>query len=176
MSTQKILIVMLMSTAALGCKKKEGDGNKAGGGDSPKAAASDLPPLTAEAEPGAITASETPPLESVKFRMLAKRTKSGWPEFDAYNLNTKPISFMAIYGYAYDKDGKQLAKTKVPLSWNGDLKPGEKSMFSLSVGSMDDAPPAAATTFQLCFTSVQFKGDAKSTDDNSRCPDTRPKS
>ncbi|MEO8698458.1 MAG: hypothetical protein ABI867_00410 [Kofleriaceae bacterium] len=174
--TKKILFVMAMSAAAFGCKKKDGEADKAGGGDSPKVAASDLPALTADPDPGAITATEKAPLDAVKFRMLAKRDNTGWPKFDAYNLGTKPIGYMAIYAYAYDKDGKQLAKTKVPLSWNGEIAPGDKSMFSISVGSMDDAPPAGATTFQLCYKSASFKGEKDTVDDPARCPDQRPKS
>ena len=110
-----ILFAMLMSTVVIGCgKKKEGDG----GGDTKTtekdkgAPAADLPALTADPEPAKITPAETPPAESVKWRMPAKRGQGGWPTFDAYNLGTKPIAFMPIYGYAYDKDGKQLARTR----------------------------------------------------------------
>ncbi len=167
--------VLLASLLAFGaCKKSETtDGTK---NDSPKAGASDLPKLTEEPAPAAITPSEsTPPLESAKFRMLAKRSASGWPEFDVYNLNTKPISFMAIYGYAYDKDGKQLARTKVPLSWNGDVPPGDKSSWAISLGD-SEAAPAGATTFQLCYTDIKFKGETDRTEDDKKCPDQRPKS
>ena len=170
-----ILFVMLMSMVAMSCKKKEtttGGADKATEG---AAAAADLPALTADPDPGAITAAETPPLDSVKFRMLAKRNKAGWPTFDAYNLGTKPIGFLAIYGYAYDKDGKQLVRSKVPLSWNGKLDAGGKSSWSIDIGGEDSPVTAAATTFQLCYTSVKFDGEDKTTDDNGRCPDQRPK-
>ncbi len=169
-----ILFVMLVSTVAVGCKKKE----TTGGSDKTTegAAASDLPALTADPDPGAITAAETPPLDAVKFRMLAKRSKGGgWPTFDAYNLGTKPIGFMAIYGYAYDKDGKQLARTKVPLSWNGKLDPGGKTDWSIDLGAADVPVTAAATTFQACYTSVKIVGEEKTTNDDGRCPDQRPK-
>jgi hypothetical protein len=166
-----VALASLLAFAA--CKKSEKtDDTKTSAAAKP--AASELPKLTEDPAPTAITPSDTPPLESVKFRMLANRSKSGWPEFDAYNLNTKPIVFMAIYGYAYDKDGKQLAKTKVPLSWNGKLPPGDKSSFSISLG--DEELPAGATAFQLCYKAVKFEGDADRTDDPAKCPDQRPKS
>ncbi|MBA2544874.1 MAG: hypothetical protein H0V17_34850 [Deltaproteobacteria bacterium] len=166
-----------MSTVAIGCgKKKEGDGGDTKTTDKTDkgAPASDLPALTADPEPAKITPAETPPADSVKWRMLAKRGKGGWPTFDAYNLGTKPIGFMPIYGYAYDKDGKQLARTKVPLSWNGKIDPGDKTSFSIDLGADDVPVTAAATTFQLCFTSIQFVGDADSTN-TGECPDQRPK-
>ena len=168
-----VLLASLLAFAA--CKKSEK--TEGGGSASPKAAATgDLPKLTEDPEPAAITPSETtPPLESAKFRMLAKRSKSGWPDFDVYNLNTKPIVFLAIYGYAYDKDGKQLARTKVPLSWNGDVPPGDKSSWAITL-SDSEALPAGATSFQLCYTDVKFKDDAKATNDDAKCPDQRPKS
>jgi hypothetical protein len=170
-----ILFVMLMSTVAMGCKKKEtagGSDNKATEGSTTAAA---LPALTADPDPGAITAAETPPLDAVKFRMLTKRGKGGWPTFDAYNHGTKPIGFMAIYGYAYDKDGKQLARTKVPLSWNGKLEPGGKTDWTIDLGADDVPVTAAATTFQLCYTSVKFVGDENRTSEDARCPEQRPK-
>lgn len=169
-----ILFVMLMSTVAMSCKKKD----PTTGSDKPTegstAPASDLPALTADPDPGAITPAETPPLDAVKFRMLAKRSKGGWPTFDAYNLGTKPIGFLAIYGYAYDKDGKQLARTKVPLSWNGKLDAGGKTDWTIDLGA-DETVTAAATTFQLCYTSVKIVGEENTTKDDGRCSDQRPK-
>ena len=170
-----ILFVMLTSTVVMGCKSKE----TTSGSDKPTegspAAGGALPALTADPDPGAITAAETPPLDAVKFRMLAKRSKSGWPTFDAYNHGTKPIGFMAIYGYAYDKDGKQLARTKVPLSWNGKIEPGGKTDWTIDLGADDVPVTAAATTFQLCYTSVKFVGEENRTTDDARCPEQRPK-
>jgi hypothetical protein len=170
-----ILFVMLMSIVAMGCKKKETTGGSDKTSEGSGAPASDLPALTADPDPGKITAAETPPLDAVKFRMLAKRNKAGWPTFDAYNLGTKPIGFLAIYGYAYDKDGKQLVRSKVPLSWNGKLEAGDKSSWSIDIGGEDSPVTAAATAFQLCYTSVKIVGEEKTTDDNGRCPDQRPK-
>jgi hypothetical protein len=167
-----VLLASLLAIVA--CKKSEK--TEGGVSASPKPAAGDLPKLTEDPEPAAIAPSETtPPLESAKFRMLAKRSKSGWPEFDVYNLNTKPIVFLAIYAYAYDKDAKQLARTKVPLSWNGDVPPGGKSSWAISL-SDSEALPAGATSFQLCYTDVKFKDEAKPTNDDAKCPDQRPKS
>ena len=161
---------MLMAFT-IGCGNKDGGGT---GGEKKVEAAGELPALTAEPDPGKITAAETPPADAVKFRMLAKRGKGGWPTADAYNLGTKPIGFLAIYGYAYDKDGKQLARTKVPLSWNGKLDAGGKTDWSIDLGANDVPVTAAATTFQFCYTSVKFVGDADSTK-AGECPDQRPK-
>ena len=170
-----ILFVTLMSTVAVGCKNKETTGGSDKTTEGSPAAAGALPALTADPDPGAITAAETAPLDAVKFRMLAKRSKSGWPTFDAYNHGTKPIGFMAIYGYAYDKDGKQLARTRVPLSWNGTLDAGGKTSWSIDLAADDVPVTAAATTFQLCYTSVKIVGEENPTSDNGRCPDQRPK-
>jgi len=173
---RKILLVTLMSTTAmLGCKKKTTEEGGAGGADKGTETAANLPALTAEADPGTITAADHEPFDSVKFRMLAKRNKNGWPEFDAYNLGTKTITFLAITGYAYDKDGKQVARTTVPLSWNGKLAAGAKTDWSMSVGGMSEKMPETAATYQLCYSSVTFEGDAKGVDDNTKCPDQRPK-
>jgi hypothetical protein len=172
-----ILYVLLVSAVAVGCKKKteEVGGMMGDKGDKAKGPAITYPALTAEAEPAPITAAETPPLDSVKFRMTDKRGDTGWPEFDAYNVGLKEISFMAISGYAYDKDGKQVMRTGTSLSWNGKLGPGAKSDWGIKVGGFGEAVPATAASYELCYTSVQFTGDAKSVDDNSRCPDQKPK-
>lgn len=169
------MIVSLAATAALaGCKKKDDAGGGAADKPADKPSAS-LPALTAEPDPGAITPAEVAPFEAVKFRMLDKRNTNGWPQFDAYNLGTKKITFLAITGYAYDKDGKQVGRTTVPLSWNGNLAPGGKTDWAVNVGGMHDTVPDTAASYQLCYESVSFEGDAKSTSDSSRCPDQRPK-
>ena len=118
-------------------------------------------------------ASALPPLDSIKFRMLAKRDATGWPEWDLYNLGTKPISFVAIYAYAYDASGKQLARTQVPLSWNGKLDPGGKTDFPAEVGG--DQLTAAAVAFDACYTSVKYDGAADEVRDDNRCPEQKPK-
>jgi hypothetical protein len=168
-----MLMLMLISTVAVGCKKKEGTGGSSDKATEGASAAS-LPPLTAEPEPAPITAAETPPLESVRFRMTAKRTSSGWPEFDAYNLGLKEIGFLYVSGYAYDKDGKQVARTSVPVSWNGKLAPGGKSDWTIKVG-MSDPVPATAATYELCYSSVKFAGETTNVDDDKRCPEQKPK-
>ncbi len=170
-----ILYVMLVSTLAVGCKKKTTEGGGATADKPAEGAAVALPALTAEAEPAPITAAETPPFDSVKFRMTAKRTAKGWPKYDAYNLGTKEIGFLAISGYAYDKDGKQVAHTSVPLSWNGKLPAGGKTDWEIEVGGSDQVP-ATATSYELCYSSIKFAGDTNMTDDNKRCPDQKPKS
>jgi hypothetical protein len=169
------LYLAVASTLVMGCKKKDGDAAGKGDKGGDKGAVT-LPALTAEAAP-TVTAADHPPFESVKFRMLDKRNDKGWPKFEAYNLGTKPIAFLAIAGYAYDKDGKQVAHTSVPLSWNGKLAPGGKTDWDIEVGSFkEDQIPASAATYELCYSSIKYDGDANSTDDNSKCPAEKPKS
>src|SRR5215510_3578961 len=109
----KLMIIAAIGTLAIGCKdKKNAGGASAKGGEG-----GSLPALTAETPPADLTASEKPPMEAVKLVMNGKRNDNGWPKYDLYNLGTKPVTFVAIYGYAYDKDGKQVARTSVPLSW-----------------------------------------------------------
>lgn len=171
----RLEVVGLLSSALLiagaGCKKKTTDGapdpaGKATGGAT-------LPALTADPDPGQITPKELPPMESVKFRMLAKRDATGWPEWDLYNLGTKPISFVAIYAYAYDASGKQLARTSVPLSWNGKLDPGGKTDFPADVGG-DQLTPAAVS-FDACYGGMKYDGAADQVRDDNRCPEQKPK-
>jgi len=172
---RKILFVVAMTTlAAAGCKKKDGD--QGGDNKSAEGAGGALPALTAEPAPAAITAADKQPFESVKFRMLDKRSDKGWPNYEAYNLGTKPIAFLAIYGYAYDKDGNQVARTSVPLSWNGKLAPGGKTDWDIKIGSFpEDQVPASAASYELCYNSIKFDGDAQGTDDNARCPEKKAK-
>lgn len=169
----KFLFIVALGTIATGCSKKKNDGDAAGadkggdkGGDT-----SSLPALTADPDPGTITAADKQPFESVKFRMLGKRNSNGWPAYDAYNLGTKPIVFMAIYGYAYDKDGKQVGRTKVPLSWNGKIDPGGKTDWEIKLGMDDDKVPASAASYAVCYNSIKFDGDDKMTSEDERCPE-----
>ncbi len=120
-----------------------------------------------------VTATEKPPFESVTFRMTTKQNDKGWPKFEAYNLGMKTIKFMAIIGYAYDKDGKQVARTTVPLSWNGSIAPGGKSDWDIEMGA--EQVPATAASYELCFNSIEFDGDAASTDDKTRCAEQKAK-
>jgi hypothetical protein len=169
----KLMIIAAIGTIAIGCKKKK---EEAGGTSDKGGAAANLPALTAEPDPGAITAAEKPPFEAVTFRMNGKRGSNGWPKYDLYNLSTKPVTFAAIYGYAYDKDGKQIARTKVPLSWNGNAAPGTKVSFDIEIGtSPDDKLPAGAAAYAVCYNSIKFEGDADMTSDNAKCPEQMPK-
>jgi hypothetical protein len=169
---RKILFVALISTVAVGCKKKS-EGDKA---DKPAEGAANLPALTAEPAPGTVTPADKQPFEAVKFRMLDKRSDKGWPNYEAYNLGTKPIAFLAIYGYAYDKDGNQVARTNTPLSWNGKLAAGGKTDWDIKIGSFpEDQVPASAASYELCYNSIKFDGEAQGTDDNARCPEKKAK-
>jgi hypothetical protein len=174
---RKVLTTALMAALAMGCKNKSSSGGGGDKADKPgEGAAVKLPALTADPDPGAITAADKPPFESVKFRQLAERSDKGWPKYDVYNLGTKPIVFMALYGYAYDKDGNQVAHTSTPLSWNGNIKPGTKSDFDVSIGGFpEDQVPATAVSYELCYDSIKFDGDQNSQDQRDRCPDKKPK-
>lgn len=167
-------ILFTSLVAAAGCKS---DKAKAGGADQPAAAgnagAAAYAPLTAEPEPAAITPADKAPFEAVQFRMLGKRNKAGWPLYDAYNLGTKPIEFLAIDLYGYDASGKQVVKTSPPLSWNGKLAPGGKTDWELDIGGFGDPIPATAVTFQACYSGIKLEG-ADTINDFARCPDQRP--
>jgi hypothetical protein len=167
----KLMIVAALGTLAIGCKKdKKTDGTSAKGAES-----GSLPALTAEAAPADLTATDKPPFESVKLVMNGKRHTNGWPRYDLYNLGTKPVTFVGIYGYAYDKDGKQVARTAIPLSWNGKTAPGTKDGFDLMIGGPDDKVPASAVSYAVCYDSIKFEGDADMTTQNGRCPEQMPK-
>lgn len=173
----KLMLIAALGTLGIGCKKKdEGAAADKGAG---KGAAADkggsLPPLTADPAVADITPADKPPFESVKLRMLDKRNDNGWPKYELYNLGTKPVTFAAIYGYAYDKDGKQVARTKVPLSWNGKAEPGKKADWDLTLGMSDDKVPATAVSYATCYNSIKFDGDTDQTMDNARCPEQMPK-
>ncbi len=169
-----ILILAIGSTLAFGCKKKDDAGGSADKAAEGAGGAVKLPELTAEPAV-TVTAAEKPPFESVKFRMTAKRNDKGWPKFEAYNLGMKTIKFMAITGYAYDKDGKQVARTSVPLSWNGSIATGTKSDWDIEMGMSAEQVPASAASYELCFSSIKFDGDASATDDNTRCAEQKAK-
>jgi hypothetical protein len=168
----KLMMIAAIGTLAIGCKKDKTDG--AGGTSAKGAAGGSLPALTAEAPPADLTATDKPPFETVKLVMNGKRHDNGWPRYDLYNLGTKPVTFVAIYGYAYDKDGKQVARTSVPLSWNGKTAPGTKDSYDLMIGG-NDKVPASAVSYAVCYNSIKFEGDTEFTDDDKRCPEQMPK-
>ena len=163
---QKLMIIAAIGTLAIGCKKKTD------GGTSDKGAATAA--LTAEAAPADLTPAEKPPFEAVKLVMNGKRNDNGWPRYDLYNLGTKPVTFVAIYGYAYDKDGKQVARTSVPLSWNGKTAPGTKDSYDLMIGGSDKVP-ASAVSYAVCYDSIKFEGDADMTTQTGKCPEQMPR-
>jgi YD repeat-containing protein len=116
-----------------------------------------------------------PPFESLMFKDSGTKGANGWPRFETYNLSTKTVTFAAVYGYAYDKSGKLVAKTTTPFNWNGMIKPGARADGDVDVGIGAKAPPAEAVTFELCYNKVKFEGDAKNTEDAKLCDDKRPK-
>jgi hypothetical protein len=173
----KLLFIAAL-TISIGCKKKTEDATGAAGesGGAAKAAepTGPLPPLTAEPEVPEITPAEKPMWEMVKFRMLGKRSANGWPAFQAYNLGNKQVRFLNIYGYAYDKAGTQVARTKTNLSWNGKLPPGGKTDWDITVGGDSDKVPASAASYALCYDVIKFEGDEDMTRGGS-CPEQMPK-
>jgi hypothetical protein len=169
---RKLIIIVAIGALAFGCKKKKEEG---GGMSSDKGGASSAPALTAEPAPSPLAASEKPPYEAAKLVMNGKRGANGWPKYDLYNLSTKPVVFLGIYGYAYDKDGKQVGRTKVPLSWNGKVDPGSKASWDLEIGAPDDKVPASAASYAVCYNAIKFEGDADQTTDPAKCPEQMPK-
>jgi hypothetical protein len=170
----KLSLLFALLIVVPSCKKKEEGGGDSSGKTAEGGKAADGPKLEAEPEPAAITPAEKPPFESFKFRRLAKRNQKGWPKYDAYNLGTKPIKYLAIWAYVYDASGNQVGRTKVPLSWNGNIDPGQKSSFDIDVGGMDDLP-AGAASFEICVSAVKLDGDADQTSDHTRCPEKKAK-
>lgn len=160
-----------------GCKKKaDADKAVAGAGEKTAEGAGNLPALTADPEPAAITPADQPPLDSVKFRNGGKRNKNGWPKYTAYNYGTKVVTAMAVYGYAYDASGKQVARTQTPMSWNGKLAAGGKSDWEIEIGMSGTPVPDTAASYEPCYDSIKFEGDDKWTNDTARCPEQKPKS
>src|SRR5258706_7073510 len=100
-------------------------------------------------------------MESVKFRMLDKRNKNGWPKYTGYNHGTKVVTALAIYGYAYDASGKQVARTQTPMSWNGKLAAGGKSDWDIEIGASGAPVPDSAASYESCYDSIKFESDAK---------------
>jgi hypothetical protein len=184
-----IAIGLMLGLAVMGCGKKDKDkdkkggdttapkgGGEGGGGEGGGGGAKNYAALTAEAPLENITPAEKPPFESLAFKMTGKRNEGGWPEYDAYNLGTKPVKYAYIMLYGYDKDGKQVIKTEPGLSWNSDVKPGAKADWPISVGSFDKGKvPESATSFDICYSSIKFEGDANQTSEDARCPDNKEK-
>ena len=170
-----ISFAILATLAA--CKGKDKEGDKASADKPAEGAggAAKLPALKADPDPAAITPADKPPFESVLFQMTDKRNSHGWPKYNAYNLGTKPITFLAISLYAYDSGGKQVAHTDTPMSWNGKLAPGGKSDWEIEVGMGGPDVPGTAASYEACFDSMKFDGDDKFTEDNARCPAQKPK-
>lgn len=131
-------------------------------------------PLTAEPSLPEIKPAPKAPLESIRVRMRGERGDEGWPEYDAVNLSTKTIKWINFYGYAYDKDGKQVGRTR-PLGWSNELKPGEQTTIPIRVGRFDDKVSTDAVAFELCYNAVELLGDKKPTRDDARCPEQKPK-
>lgn len=131
-------------------------------------------PLTAEPPFGAITPAKKEPFEAVRFRMSGEKGAEGWPEYDAANFSNRPVVFLNIFAYAYDKDGKQVARTK-PLGWSNKLEPGNQTTIPIRVGRFEDKLSDDAVAFELCYTVIRFEGEKDGTRDPERCPEQKPK-
>ena len=172
----------------VGCNKSDSGGTSgaASGAASAKPAststtaaatttAAAAPKMPADPEP-TITAGPKKPFEALVFRKTGDVGKSGWPKYDMYNSADKKVTYAAITAYAYDKDGKQVARTDTPLSWNGNLDSGKKTDWAVEIDSWGKVPvPATATSFEICYDSIKFDGDANPTSDTKLCPAQRPK-
>jgi hypothetical protein len=161
------IAIVLCTAAAGGCSKKNAEAEGA--------SAAALPALTADPEPAPIVASEKAPLESVTFRMTAKRNGKGWPKYTAYNLGTKLVTAIAIYAYAYDASGKQIARTQTPMSWNGKLAAAGKSDWDIEVGMSGPDVPTSAVAYDVCYDAIKFDGETKWNEDTSHCPAEKPR-
>jgi len=173
LTTTITCMLTITTILATGCKDNK-DGKTAS--SKPAAGAKgNFPAITADPAPASITPAEKAPFESVQFQKTGKRTSEGWPELQAYNLATKPITYLAISVYGYDKDGKQVVRSSPPLSWNGKIEPGGKSDWAIKVGGFGDPVPASAISWDVCYSGIKFDG-GDATDDFARCPDNKPKS
>ncbi len=178
-------VVVVSALAMLAaCSKESGGAAGAGSGSAATTGSNTTPPTPATTTAAAattppadkITPSKKAPFETLMFKETAAKNDKGWPKFDMYNLSDKTVGFAALYGYAYDAAGKLVGRTETPLSWNGKLAPGEKSTWAVEVGRSEKAPlPATAVAFEICYDSISYDGDAKSTSDNKRCTATRAK-
>ena len=173
---KKVIFVLAVSALAFGgCKKKKEEGGGTTAAKTEDKGGGGLPALTADPDPGTVTPAEKPPFEAIKLRMTGKRHDNGWPKYEIWNLGMKPVVFAAIYGYAYDKDGKQVARTKVPMSWNGKVEPGKKTDWDITLGMPEDKVPSSAVSYATCWSSIKFEGDTDMTTDDKRCPEQMPK-
>ena len=113
-----------------------------------------------------------PPMEAVTFKATGTKNDKGWMKFEAQNHGDKAVKFLSVWNYAYDSSGKQVARTSGNLSWNGEIKPGDKS----EVDHGSDAAPATATDFEMCYDAIKFEGGEIEHGPSDRCPSERPKS
>jgi len=158
----------LVSLSIISCDKKPEGGTTATSAKPTTATAAPTPTpaatptTTATTKAEAITPSDKEPFESLTFKPKADKDANGWPVFEIYNASKKTITFANLSGFAYDKDGKFVAQTK-PVSWNpGKLAPGAKSDWDLKIGDREAAKVSdKATTFELCYDSIWFDGEAK---------------
>ena len=94
-------------------------------------------------------------MEALVFEPTDEKTDKGWPKFKAINHGAKTIRFASLWGYAYDKDGKQIYRTKGNLSWSSTMPSCEPSHFDVAIVSSamdlyhDDDAPAAAVHFEI---------------------------
>jgi len=56
--------------------------------------------------------------------MRAERGDEGWPVIDAANFSDKAVTYVNVVGYAYDRDGKQVRRSK-PVGWTDELPHAE---------------------------------------------------
>jgi hypothetical protein len=111
-------------------------------------------------------------MSAVTFKANGKKNDKGWSKYDATNTSDKAVKFISVYNYAYDKDGKQLARTKGNLSWNGEIKPGA----SQEIDYGNDPAPEGATDFEMCYDSIKFEGGEMISGKMDTCPNSdRPK-
>jgi hypothetical protein len=133
------------------------------------------PVVPRPASPAAIATSPKPPFETLVLKESGKKGANNWPRFEAYNTGIKTVTFVTVYGYAYDKEGRLVARTTAPYNWSTMLKPGSKTDWDIDVGTGANLPPPEAVAFELCYSGIRFEGEMNNTEDAKRCGDKRPK-
>jgi phosphate transport system substrate-binding protein len=126
------------------------------------------------AEPKRVTPA---PHNALPFRTLAFRQleiePDNWdsPSFEMTNLSTRTVIRVGVVVYAYDKSGKQLARSEHERVGPLGLEPGESWSGPLATVPISDD----TVSFDVCYDFISFEGETSSaiggTSDASRCPD-----
>ncbi|MEZ4401195.1 MAG: hypothetical protein R3B06_14310 [Kofleriaceae bacterium] len=128
-----------------------------------------FPPVVRDGAPP-IGARATPPWQAVQLRHHGGRDRHDWPRFDAYNVNDRPLTELAVCMYAYDGDGNQLLR--VTAAPPVDVAPDARQVLVLDVAATPALPDGTAYV-AIDYDHVRFAGEPPR-DDGTRCPARRP--